>query len=106
VNGVLKQNYNTATMAHKIPRCIEWATSMHTFEPGDVIALGTDHRGLGAIQDRDLIEMETEGLGRLRVHVRDDLQRTWSRETRTERERKGLEGRPPQLTGKYAPVSR
>jgi hypothetical protein len=34
------------------------------------------------------------------------LKRTWSRETRLERERKGLEGRPPQLTGKYAPNSR
>jgi hypothetical protein len=93
-------------MAHKIPRCIEWATSMHTFQPGDVLALGTDHRGLGAIQDGDLIEMETEGLGRLRVHVRDDLKRTWSRETRLERQRKGLDERAQQLTGKYAAVPR
>jgi 2-keto-4-pentenoate hydratase/2-oxohepta-3-ene-1,7-dioic acid hydratase in catechol pathway len=106
VNGVLKQSYNTANMAHKIPRCIEWVTSMHTFEPGDVLALGTDHRGLGAIQNGDLIEMETEGLGRLRVHVRDDLKRTWSRETRLERQRKGLDEQAPQLTGKYAPVPR
>jgi len=106
VNGVLKQNYNTSHMAHKIPRCIEWVTSMHTFEPGDILALGTDHRGLGAIQDGDLLEMETEGLGRLRVHVRDDLKRTWSRETRLERQRKGLDERAPQLTGKYVPVPR
>jgi len=104
VNGVLKQNYNTATMAHKIPRSISWVTSMHTFEPGDVLAMGTDHRGLGAIQDGDLIEMETEGLGRLSVHVRDDLKRTWNRETRGERQRKGLEAWAPQLTGKYAPA--
>jgi len=69
VNGVLKQNYNTATMAYNIPRSISWVTSMHTFEPGDLLAMGTDHRGLGAIQDGDLIEMETEGLGRLSVHV-------------------------------------
>ncbi len=104
VNGVLKQNYNTAAMAHRIPRSISWVTSMHTFEPGDVLAMGTDHRGLGAIQDGDLIEMETEGLGRLSVRVRDDLKRTWSRETRGERQRKGLEARAPQLTGKYAPA--
>jgi 2-keto-4-pentenoate hydratase/2-oxohepta-3-ene-1,7-dioic acid hydratase in catechol pathway len=104
VNGVLKQNYNTATMAHKIPRSISWVTSMHTFEPGDVLAMGTDHRGLGAIQDGDLIEMEAEGLGRLNVHVRDDLKRTWNRETRGERQRKGLEAWAPQLTGKYAPA--
>ncbi len=105
VNGVLKQNYNTATMAHNIPRSISWVTSMHTFEPGDVLAMGTDHRGLGAIQDGDLVEMETEGLGRLSVYVRDDLKRTWNRETRGERQRKGLEAWAPQLTGKYAPAS-
>ncbi len=106
INGVLKQNFNTHSMSHKIPRCIEWITSIHPLDPGDLIATGTDHRGLSAIQDGDLIEMETEGLGRLRVHVRDDLKRTWARETRLERERKGLEARAPQLTGKYAPAAR
>jgi hypothetical protein len=39
----------------------------------------------------------------LRVHVRDDLKRTWSRDTRLEHKQKGLEGAfTPQLTGKYA----
>jgi 2-keto-4-pentenoate hydratase/2-oxohepta-3-ene-1,7-dioic acid hydratase in catechol pathway len=103
INGELKQNFNTGAMSHKIPRCIEWVTSIHTLEPGDILATGTDHRGLSAIQDGDLIEMETEGLGRLHVYVRDDLKRTWSRETRGERMKKGLEGRAPQLTGRYAP---
>ncbi len=106
VNGVLKQNFNTSDMAHKIPRCIEWSTSIHTLEPGDVLATGTNHRGLSAFQDGDLIELETEGLGRLRVHVRDDLKRTWARETRLDRQQKGLEGQTPQLTGKYAPDRR
>jgi hypothetical protein len=36
------------------------------------------------------------------VSVRDDLKRTWSRETRLERQQRGLEGLTPQLTGKYA----
>jgi 2-keto-4-pentenoate hydratase/2-oxohepta-3-ene-1,7-dioic acid hydratase in catechol pathway len=103
INGELKQNFNTGAMSHKISRCIEWVTSVHTLEPGDVLATGTDHRGLSAIQDGDRMEMEAEGLGRLHVHVRDDLKRTWSRETRGERMRKGLEGRAPQLSGKYAP---
>jgi 2-keto-4-pentenoate hydratase/2-oxohepta-3-ene-1,7-dioic acid hydratase in catechol pathway len=102
VNGVLKQDYETAAMAHRIPQCIEWVTSIHTLEPGDILATGTDHRGLSAIQDGDRIEMETEGLDRLRVHVRDDLKRTWGTETRQERQMKGLEGRSPQLSGKYA----
>ena len=104
INGELKQSFPTEAMSHKIPRCIEWVTSIHTLEPGDILATGTDHRGLSAIQDGDLIEMETEGLGRLHVQVRDDLKRTWSRENRGERMKKGLDGRAPQLTGKYAPA--
>ena len=104
VNAVLKQNFNTSDMAHKIPRCIEWVTSIHTLEPGDVLATGTNHRGLSAFQDGDQIELETDGLGRLRFTVRDDLKRTWDRETRLDRQQKKLEGTTPQLTGKYAPA--
>jgi 2-keto-4-pentenoate hydratase/2-oxohepta-3-ene-1,7-dioic acid hydratase in catechol pathway len=104
VNGALKQNFNTSDMAHKIPRCIEWVSSIHTLEPGDVLATGTNHRGLSGFQDGDVVELETEGLGRLRFHVRDDLKRTWDRETRLDRQQKGLEGTTPQLKGKYAPV--
>ena len=104
VNGTLKQNFNTSDMAHQIPRCIEWVSSIHSLEPGDVLATGTNHRGLSAFQEGDLIELETEGLGRLRLHVRDDLKRTWARETRLERQQKGLEGTTPQLTGKYTPT--
>jgi 2-keto-4-pentenoate hydratase/2-oxohepta-3-ene-1,7-dioic acid hydratase in catechol pathway len=106
VNGVLKQNFNTSDMAHKIPRCIEWVSSIHTLEPGDVLATGTNHRGLSAFQDGDLVELETEGLGRLHVKVRDDLKRTWARETRLDRQQKKLEGQTPQLTGKHAPASK
>ncbi|HZB90727.1 MAG TPA: fumarylacetoacetate hydrolase family protein [Stellaceae bacterium] len=105
VNGVLKQNFNTSDMAHRIPRCIEWLTSIHTLMPGDIIATGTNHRGLSAFQDGDRIELETEGLGRLGIDVQDALKRTWSRDTRLEHKQKGLEGAAtPQLTGKYAPA--
>jgi len=102
VNGVLKQDFNTGDMAHKIPRCIEWVSAIHTLNPGDVLATGTNHRGLSAFQDGDRIELEVEGLGRLHVKVRDALKRTWGRDTRLEHEHKGLPGRTPQLSGKYA----
>ncbi len=105
VNGTLKQNFNTDDMAHKIPRCIEWITSIHELEPGDILATGTNHRGLSAFQDGDRIELEVDGLGRLAVGVRDDLKRTWARETRLEREEKGLKGTTPQLSGKYSKAS-
>jgi 2-keto-4-pentenoate hydratase/2-oxohepta-3-ene-1,7-dioic acid hydratase in catechol pathway len=105
VNGVIKQNFNTDDMAHKIPRCIEWVSSIHTLEPGDILATGTNHRGLSAFQDGDVVELEAEGLGRLRIKVRDDLKRTWGRETRLDMQNKGAkEVTTPQLTGKYAPV--
>jgi 2-keto-4-pentenoate hydratase/2-oxohepta-3-ene-1,7-dioic acid hydratase in catechol pathway len=106
VNGTLMQNYNTSDMAHKIPRCIEWVSSIHPLEPGDVLACGTNHRGLNPFQDGDLVELETEPLGRLHVKIRDDLKRTWARETRLQRQEKGLDGFTPQLTGKYAKTSK
>jgi len=105
VNGVLKQDFNTSDMAHQIPRCIEWVSAIHALEPGDILATGTNHRGLSAFQDGDTVEIETAGLGRLTIKVRDQLKRTWARETRLERQQKGLEGTTPQLTGKYAPAS-
>ena len=105
VNGTLMQNFNTDDMAHKIPRCIEWVSAIHTLDPGDILATGTNHRGLNAFQDGDRVELETEGLGRLSIKVSDALKRTWSRETRLERAEKGLEGLTPQLTGKYAKTS-
>jgi len=102
VNGVLKQNFNTDDMAHKIPRCIEFISAIHDMEPGDIIATGTNHRGLNAFMDGDTVDLECEGMGKLTIKVRDDLKRTWSRETRLEREKRGLSGTTPQLTGKYA----
>jgi 2-keto-4-pentenoate hydratase/2-oxohepta-3-ene-1,7-dioic acid hydratase in catechol pathway len=63
-------------MAHKIPRCIEWVSSIHTLEPGDILATGTNHRGLSSFMDGDVVELETEGLGKLRFNVRDELKRT------------------------------
>ncbi len=104
VNGELKQNYNTDDMAHKIRRTISWVSSIHPLEPGDVLATGTNHRGLSAFQGGDVIELETEGLGRLSIHVQDDLKRKWSRETRLDRQEQGLGGMTPQLEGKYTPA--
>jgi 2-keto-4-pentenoate hydratase/2-oxohepta-3-ene-1,7-dioic acid hydratase in catechol pathway len=102
VNGVLKQDYSTADMANKIPRCIEWVSSIHHLDPGDIIPTGTNHGGLNPFMDGDVVELEVEGLGRLKISVRDDLKRTWARETRLERHRKKLPPITPQLTGKYA----
>jgi 2-keto-4-pentenoate hydratase/2-oxohepta-3-ene-1,7-dioic acid hydratase in catechol pathway len=106
VNGVVKQNFNTDDMAHKIPRCIEWVSSIHTLEPGDILATGTNHRGLNAFMDGDVVELEVEGLDKLRFNIRDDLKRTWSRETRLDVANRGSKDpHTHQLTGKYAKVN-
>ena len=112
-NGTLMQNFNTSDMAHKIPRCIEWLSSVHTLEPGDIIATGTNHRGLNSFQDGDKIELEIDGLGRLAFNVKDELKRTWGRETRLQMHEKAAQKTAgaypditPQLTGKYAPAAR
>ncbi len=102
VNGECKQDFNTNDMAHQIARCIEWVSSVHVLEPGDILATGTNHRGLSSFMDGDVVELEVQGLGRLKFNIRDDLKRTWSRETRQDRKEKGLEGPTEQLTGKYA----
>lgn len=103
VNGVLKQEFNTSDMAHSIAKSIAWASSLHTLLPGDIVATGTNHRGLSAFQDGDCVELEVEGMGRLAINVRDDLRRTWSRATRLDRAQAGFKDPTPQLTGKYAP---
>ena len=111
-NGTLMQNFNTDDMAHKIPRCIEWLTSIHTLEPGDIVATGTNHRGLNPFMDGDKIEIEIEGLGRLAFNIKDELKRNWERRTRLQCHEAAAQKTPgaypdytPQLAGKYAKAS-
>ena len=103
-NGAVMQNFNTDDMAHNIPRCIEFVSAIHTLEPGDILATGTNHRGLNPFMDGDLVELEVEGLGKLSINIQDELKRTWARVTRLQHAESGKDGvQTPQLTGKYAP---
>lgn len=70
VNGQLRQNYNTKYMAHKIPDQIAWMTRFIQLQPGDVIATGTYHEGLGPINDGDVLEIEIEKMGKARFFVK------------------------------------
>src|SRR3981081_4718000 len=108
-NGTLMQNFNTDDMGHKVPRCIEWLTSIHTLEPGDIIATGTNHRGLNPFMDGDKVEIETEGPGRLTFNIKDELKRKWERKTRLQMHERAAQKTPgnypditPQAEGKYA----
>ena len=97
------QKFNTSDMAHNIPRCIEWLSSIHTLEPGDIVATGTNHRGLNPFMDGDKIELTVEKVGTLKFNVKDEHKRTWARITRLQHKDSGKEGpHTPQTAGKYA----
>ena len=100
-NGKLTQDYNTSDMAHNIAESLAFVSSNTTLEAGDVIALGTNHQGLHPLQDGDVVEQETQFLGRLAFQVSDKGGSTWSRQTRAEWQKSGQKGgHAVQLSGK------
>jgi 2-keto-4-pentenoate hydratase/2-oxohepta-3-ene-1,7-dioic acid hydratase in catechol pathway len=76
VNGVEKQNSNTAELIFDIPTIIETISSGATLETGDVIITGTPS-GVGFartppefLSNGDIVEVEVEGIGTLRNRCR------------------------------------
>src|SRR5205085_10685423 len=45
----------------------------------DLIACGTNHEGLGAMQDGETVEIEIDRIGRMSLDVVDQLKRSWER---------------------------
>ncbi|MEW6597692.1 MAG: fumarylacetoacetate hydrolase family protein [Pseudomonadota bacterium] len=76
-SGQTRQVYNTDDMEHPVAALIAWASNKVTLEPGDVIGCGTNHQGLGPMQDGEICELEIEKIGRLSVQVSDPLKRQW-----------------------------
>ena len=79
VDGQLRHNYNTDDMEHLVPELVEFATGIMTLNSGDLIACGTNHEGLGPLQDGEVVDFEIHGIGRMRLYVRDPLKRTWEK---------------------------
>jgi 2-keto-4-pentenoate hydratase/2-oxohepta-3-ene-1,7-dioic acid hydratase in catechol pathway len=79
VDGQLRHNYNTDDMEHRVPELVEFATAIMTLRSGDVIACGTNHEGLGPLQEGETVDFEIRGIGRMRCHVRDPLRRSWEK---------------------------
>ncbi len=77
VDGQLRHNYNTDDMEHPVPALVEFATGIMTLNSGDIIACGTNHEGLGPLQDGEVVDFEIHGIGRMRLPVRDPLKRSW-----------------------------
>lgn len=78
-NDELMHEYNTNDMEHRVPELIEFATTIMTLNSGDVIACGTNHEGLGPLQDNEVVEIEIQNIGRMSVKIADPLKRTWPR---------------------------
>ncbi|HEY7648112.1 MAG TPA: fumarylacetoacetate hydrolase family protein [Methylomirabilota bacterium] len=79
VDGQLRHNYNTDDMEHLVPELVEFATAIMTLNSGDLIACGTNHEGLGPLQDGEVVDFEIHGIGRMRLDVRDPLKRSWEK---------------------------
>ena len=79
VDGQLRHNYNTDDMEHLVPELVEFATTIMTLNSGDLIACGTNHEGLGPLQDGEVVDFEIHGIGRMQLHVRDPLKRSWEK---------------------------
>ena len=78
-NDEPRQGFSTDDMAHKIPECVEFVTRITPLAAGDIISTGTNHQGLGALQDGDRITLNIDVIGSLHVTVEDPAKREWPR---------------------------
>lgn len=69
VNGDVRQSGRTSAMAFPVTFLIRYISNVMTLNPGDLIATGTP-AGVGPLTDGDAVEVEVEGVGTLRNHVK------------------------------------
>ncbi len=80
VNGKIRQDFNTDDMGHNIWESVAYLSGVTTLEAGDLIFTGTNHQGLGPLQDGDKTVLEIERIGVLKNQVVDALKRSWPNE--------------------------
>ena len=79
VNGERRQDYSTSDMERPVTELMTYISAVTTLHPGDVICCGTNHQGLGSMQDGDEMVTSISGIGSYTLRVRDDLKREWQR---------------------------
>jgi 2-keto-4-pentenoate hydratase/2-oxohepta-3-ene-1,7-dioic acid hydratase in catechol pathway len=79
VNGERRQDYSTSDMERPVSELMTYISSVTTLRPGDVICCGTNHQGLGSVQDGDEVVTTVSGIGSFAVKVRDEHDREWQR---------------------------
>ena len=78
-DGQLRHDYNTNDMEHRVPELIEFATGIMTMNSGDVLSCGTNHEGLGNLQEGESCVIESKSIGSFSFTVTDPLKREWER---------------------------
>lgn len=94
-----RHDFSTSDMGHRIRECLAYITAVTPLHPGDLVFTGTNHQGIGPIQDGETVTVEIEQVGRLVVKVHDPLKRSWPKriddEMPTRIRRMIKEGTPP-----------
>jgi 2-keto-4-pentenoate hydratase/2-oxohepta-3-ene-1,7-dioic acid hydratase in catechol pathway len=76
-NSAIRQTYSTSDMEYSVVEVLHFISGYMTLIPGDVLMLGTNHQGLGPMQNGDNVVMSIDGFGSLEVSVVDEQQRSW-----------------------------
>lgn len=79
VNGERRQDYSTSDMERPIRELMTYISSVTTLHPGDVICCGTNHQGLGSMQEGDKVTTTVSGIGSFTLNVKDSAARAWQR---------------------------
>lgn len=91
VNGERRQDYSTSDMERPISELIAYLSTVMTLNTGDVICCGTNHQGLGSMQDGDAVTTTISGIGAFTLLTEDTHERAWQRGIDVEMARRVIE---------------
>lgn len=80
VDGQLRHDYPMSDIAHSVEESLAYMSTNVTLKPGDIFFLGTNHQGIGPLQDGEHAVIEIDKIGRLEFNVSDPLERQWPKE--------------------------
>lgn len=69
INGEVRQSHSTSDRLFTPEQIVSFVSHLGTLNPGDVISMGSPP-GMTWMQDGDVCEVEIEGIGILRNHIR------------------------------------
>jgi 2-keto-4-pentenoate hydratase/2-oxohepta-3-ene-1,7-dioic acid hydratase in catechol pathway len=79
-----RHDFNTSDMDHPVADLVAWTANLMALGAGDVICTGTNHQGIGPLQDGERVVLTIEGIGSLSNLVSDPRKRSWPKGIDTE----------------------